>query len=170
MIWYASMHNFSTLFLLLGGLDTSEWNSDSTKRNLSPAFIVLNDENKFQIWHEAEEKTEIDFSVGKTYHVMLQQYAENWIGDERDKNDQHYDCNHNTDFCSRTANYRFVVFVDCELKYETNTKYDVVAYDPVYLHIFQQDKWWWEEFKDSDGIVEDFLIGTTFKIFLISPK
>ena len=56
MIWYASMHNFSTLFLLLGGLNTDEWNSDSTKRNRSPAFIVLDDENKFQIWNEDEEK------------------------------------------------------------------------------------------------------------------
>ena len=170
MIWYASMHNFSTLFLLLGGLNTDEWNSDSTKRNRSPAFIVLDDENKFQIWNEDEEKTEINFNVGQTYHVMLQQYAEGWIGDEIDRDDKHIDCNHNTDFCKREAKYRFVVYVDCELEYETTMRYDVVAYDPVYLHIFQQSGWYWEEFKDTDGIVEDFLIGTTIKIFSISPK
>ena len=153
---------------LLGGLNTGNW--DCCSRNRSPAFIVLNDEDKFEIWNENEEKTEIDFNVGETYHVMLQQYAVDWIGnDTDDSGDDNSDCNHNTWFCKRTENYRFVVYVDCELEYET-TLNPVIAYDPVYLHIFQQSGWWWEDFKSSAGTVEDFLIGTTIKTFLIFHK
>ena len=144
-------------FPLLGGMNTGNW--DCCSRNRSPAFIVLDDEDKFEIWNENEEKTEIDFTVGQTYHVMLQQYAaEDWIGDERDANNQDYDCNHNTWYCKRTENYRFVVYVDCELKYET-TLTSVMAYDPVYLKIFTE--WGWAAFDSTVGTVEDFLIGTT---------
>ena len=151
-------------------MNTGDTGWDTYPRNRAPAFIVLKDDDKFAIYTENEKKTEIAFNVDQTYHVMLQQYAEGWIGDERDRDNNEYDCNHNTDFCKREAKYRFVVYVDCELEYETTTKYDVVLYDPVYLHIFQQSGWYWEEFKDTDGIVEDFLIGTNIKIFSISPK
>ena len=138
-------------------MNTGNW--DCCSRNRSPAFIVLDDEDKFEIWNENEEKTEIDFNVGQTYHVMLQQYAaEDWIGDERDVDNKDYDCNRYTWYCKRTANYRFVVYVDCELKYET-TLTSVMAYDPVYLKIFTE--WGWAAFDSTVGTVEDFLIGTT---------
>ena len=124
---------------------------------------MLKDDDKFAIYTENEKKTEIAFNVDQTYHVMLQQYAEDWIGNDTDSNGiENSDCNHNTWFCKRTQNYRFVVYVDCELEYETTLDY-VIAYDPVYLKIFTD--WGWAAFDSSVGTVEDFLIGTTINIF-----
>ena len=156
------------IFPFLGGLSTDNYDTD-LYRNRAPAFIVLKDDDKFAIYNENEKKTEIDFDVDQTYHVMLQQYAENWIGnDTDDSGDDNSDCNHNTWFCKRTENYRFVVYVDCELEYETTLDY-VVAYDPVYLKVFAEE-WDWAAFDSSVGTVEDFLIGTTIKTFLIFHK
>ena len=129
---------------------------------------MLKDDDKFAIYTENEKKTEIAFNVDQTYHVMLQQYAEDWIGNDTDDNGiENSDCNHNTWFCKRNENYRFAVFVDCELKYETTLDY-VVAYDPVYLKVFTD--WDWAAFDSSVGTVEDFLIGTTINIFLVSHQ
>ena len=129
------------------------------KGNKLPCFDVLENENKFEIYTYNTVRTQIDFDVDKTYHVMLQQYASNWIGDEVYQN-CHEDNNQIWGYCEMTnGDYRFVIYVDCVLKYEHAYTENVKSFDPVYL----QTSYPWNvaAFDRSGGTVENFLVGTT---------
>ena len=117
---------------------------------------MLENENKFEIYTYNTVRTQIDFEVDKTYHVMLQQYASNWIGDEVYQNCQEY----GKDYCEmKNGDYRFVIYVDCVLKYEHAYTENVKSFDPVYLQTSYP--WGTLAFDATAGTVENFLVGTT---------